>query len=676
MDSAQPAPDDQPRIVWDQIKLAPVLQLKFGVTRKTVRLDPGKPDTRGRLLFENDYARLDGNWTDIPEFGSRLSLELTNTTDESIRITRLVFPAEGGITTYAADLRPRDVCFLRNGYQSWSTARSYRSMDKPLRPWLQLVSLASSNLANLPSNIPGFFSSEMYTVITNRDTDDAFLVGQGPPFDQFFYIRLHLYRNSERESHFDLTYDFGRKMVMPGESVKLGAIHMARGRTHQLVHRYFAEIRDRASPRIPADNVRGWSSWYYYFTKVTPQVIRNNIDALRRARDDHGARIDLVQIDDGYQRAVGDWLSLSPQFDGQMERLADDIRAAGFNPGLWIAPFAATARSELLAVHPEYALRNEHGRRIVAGFNFFWPGRYYYGLDVTNPRFDEYLRRVIRTIVGWGYSYLKCDFLFTGCLRGGTHHNLRLSRAEVLRHGMQVIRTVAEESTRDEVFLVGCGMPLTTGIGTVDAMRIGPDTGGYWIERKGKLLRTGAMVGVRNAVRNSVVRGAMNRSLWLNDPDCLMLRTDGTRLTPAQRRTQINAIALTGGLLLYSDDFTVLRDETLREIEAIQDITSECFSGRLISLDMMSHELPTVVYNTAGYLGVFNMTRKRTYITIQVQHLLEQAAAVATIWRTQASAARRLREVWSGMPLTLTGDAVRLGPLGPYESLLFSRDRT
>ena len=676
MDPLQPKPDDRSRIVWDQIELAPVLQLKFGVRRKTVRLEPKETDTRSRLRFENDYARLEGQWTDVSGFGSRLSLELTNTADESIRITRLIFPAEGGITTYAADIRPQDVCFLRNGYQSWSTARSYRSMDKPLRPWLQLVSLASSNLANLPSNIPGFFSSEMYTVITNRDTDEAFLVGQGPPFDQFFYIRLHLYRTSERESRFDLTFDFGRKMVMPGETVKLGAIHMARGRTHQLIHRYFAEIKAQATPRIPSENVRGWCSWYYYYTKITPQILRKNIDALRRARDDHGARIDFVQIDDGYQRAVGDWLSLNPQFEGEMERLADDIRTAGFNPGLWIAPFAATGRSELLAVHPEYALRDEQGRRIVAGFNFFWPGRYYYGLDITNPRFDEYLRRVIRTIVRWGYSYLKCDFLFAGCLRGGTHHDLRLSRAEVLRHGMQVIREVAEASTSNEVFLVGCGMPLTTGIGTVDAMRVGPDTGGYWIERKGKLLRTGAMVGVRNAVRNSVVRGAMHRSLWLNDPDCLMLRTDGTKLTPAQRRTQINAIALTGGLLLYSDDFTDLRDETLREIERIQAITNECFSGRLIPLDMMSRELPAVIYNTAGYLGVFNMTPRRTYITVQVEYLLSQAAAVAAIWDTRASTARHLREVWSGVPLALTGDAVRLGPLGPYESLLFSRDRT
>jgi alpha-galactosidase len=514
----------------------------------------------------------------------------------------------------------------------------------------------------------------MYTVITNRGTDDAFLVGQGPPFDQFFYIRLNLYEKETRESYFELTYDFGRQMIMPGESVRLGEIHIARGRTQQLIHRYFRQIRDSGASRLPEKNVTGWCSWYYYYTKITPGIIEKNIEALKRARDEKGAHIDFVQIDDGYQQAVGDWLELTPQFEGEMRRLSDTIREAGFRPGLWIAPFVAARKSQLLKIHPEYALRDEHGRRIVAGFNFFWPGRYYYGLDITNPRFNEYLRRVIRTVVGeWGFPYLKCDFLFGGCLRGGTHHDLTLSRAQVLREGMWIIREEAEAATIEEVFLVGCGMPITTGIGTVDAMRVGPDTGEYWIEKKGKLLRTGAMVGVRNSIRNSVVRGAMHRSLWLNDPDCLMLRTQGTKLTPAQRRTQINAIALTGGVLLYSDDFSTLSEEQLREIHAIQDITEACFAGRLIPLDMMARELPRVVYNTAGYLGLFNMEKKANKVTVDAGYLLQQAEAVAEIWGQPTPGGTRFREVWSGELFDLAREHVEVGPLGPYESLLFAK---
>ncbi|MFW5806431.1 MAG: hypothetical protein ACOCWU_02060 [Spirochaetota bacterium] len=193
--SGQRAPEDSGRrISWDRINLAPVVKLKFGVKRRSFPLDRVETGTRAKVAFRNRYVELTGSWHGITGFGSRLALRLTNRSSESIRLTRLMFPAEAGVDAYVSGFNGADLAFLRNGHQSWSTARSYLPKDKPLRPWLQLVSLASSNLANLPSNVPGIFSSEMYAVITDRSTGESFLVGQDAPFDQFFYIRLNLYR--------------------------------------------------------------------------------------------------------------------------------------------------------------------------------------------------------------------------------------------------------------------------------------------------------------------------------------------------------------------------------------------------------------------------------------------------------------------------------------------------
>ncbi|MEE1757743.1 alpha-galactosidase, partial [Streptomyces sp. SP18BB07] len=59
-----------------------------------------------------------------------------------------------------------------------------------------------------------------------------------------------------------------------------------------------------AAPR-PAPTV--WCSWYEYFTSVTEDDIHENL----RAIDTLDLPIDVVQIDDGYQSALGDWLTLS-----------------------------------------------------------------------------------------------------------------------------------------------------------------------------------------------------------------------------------------------------------------------------------------------------------------------------------------------------------------------------
>ena len=640
-------------ILWDQMDVNPAVQLKHGVARRLYPLARQDSKGRDRLRYSNEHVELEGLWKDMGGEASSLTFRLKNVGSSSIRITRLIFPADNGLDEHLEDIPFDRIAFLRNGYQSWSTARSYSVRDKPLRPWLQLVSLTTSNLANLPSNVPGILSSEMYTVIGDSHGSRGFIVGQLPQFNQFFYIRLQLAPQSERRSYFELVFDFGRKMLSPGEEIDLDGIYLATGPVHDSLDRYFAEIKRAARINLPRKNVKGWCSWYYYYTNITPDILLQNLNTLRERSVD----IEFFQIDDGYETNVGDWLSLRPPFDGRMRELSDRIRDAGYEPGLWIAPFVASKGSNLAKQHPEYVLRNEYGHRLVAGYNLFWKGHYYYGLDVTNPRFEEHIRHVIRTIVhDWGYKYLKCDFLFGACLRGGTHNNLGLSRAEVLQHGLRLIR---EEAGRD-AFIVGCGVPLSPSIGLVDAMRVGPDTGPYWIKRTAKILRTGAMVGVRNSIRNTIVRSHMHRRLWLNDPDCLMLRKKGTHLSEEERKSQINAIVLSGGILLYSDDFSKLPVSSFEEIETINRVSQECFDGRAVPLDLLEREIPQLYYNTAGYLGVFNGTLKRLRRSVDVSKL-----------PSARHPGRAVVDVWTGERFAGGGGVIQLPTIRGHGSRLF-----
>ncbi len=50
----------------------------------------------------------------------------------------------------------------------------------------------------------------------------------------------------------------------------------------------------------------------------------------------------------------------------------------------------------------------------------------------------------------------------------------------------------------------------------------------------------------------------MHRRLWLNDPDCLMLRQRETSLNRNERGALAAAIAVSGGMLLLSDDMSLL----------------------------------------------------------------------------------------------------------------------
>ena len=661
-------------IFWDPLQQTPMILLKDGILRKQFPLTLIDSAKRSKFIYANEFVELKGTWKELNSNSCSLSLQLKNLQDTSIRITRLTFPAENGLEMFLKGFLTQDVAFLRNGYQSWSTARSYRPKERPLRPWLQIVSQFSSNMANLPSNIPGMFSSEMYTVITDRTGTDAFLVGQGGGFRQFFYIDFHFHPRKYKTSFFKLTYDFGRQLVQPGETIDLDPVIFSRGDIHRIQEEYLEKIRREIGFKPPKKQITGYGTWYYYYEHIHPDEILINLEELKK----ENIPLYLFQIDDGYQSQVGDWLALKPRFAGRMKELADAIKAAGYTPGLWIAPFVANKGSRLARIHPDYILKNEYGRKITAGYNPTWDGNLYYGLDITNPRYEEYLRKVIRTIVHeWGFTFLKCDFLFGACLRTAVHYRFDLSRAEILRLGMDIIR----EEAGEKAIIEGCGMPLVPGVGTVDLMRIGPDTGPFWIKHTGKLIRTGAMMGVRNSIRNTFVRALLHNKLWLNDPDCLMLRKSKTKLSKYERHSHINAIILSGGPLLISDDVRLFDKEIWRIYKDICRMNAECAKGRCIPVDLMFKETPEFIFNTAGYIGVFNMDDRAKSKNLDFERIYALCGQkeLLPFFRGKTEEARHsqisLTDVWSGEQVRITSDRrLIIKKMKPHSSHLFKID--
>ena len=57
--------------------------------------------------------------------------------------------------------------------------------------------------------------------------------------------------------------------------------------------------------RVSAPFQRGWCSWYHYFHAITEDALRANLKSLEAMRSDFP--IDVVQLDDGFQSALGDW---------------------------------------------------------------------------------------------------------------------------------------------------------------------------------------------------------------------------------------------------------------------------------------------------------------------------------------------------------------------------------
>jgi hypothetical protein len=257
---------------------------------------------------------------------------------------------------------------------------------------------------------------------------------------------------------------------------------------------YFKDERTISGNENPKRHVNGWTSWYYYYGDVTEEIVLRNLDAIAKYK----YPIDIFQIDDGFQTAIGDWLSVNHKFPNGMKDLVGKITSHGIKAGLWLAPYAVGFNSRIVKEHPEWILKEEHdsSKMIVAGKSTLlfthksydliciahisvpcpalgpnWGG--FYAIDLYNEGAREYLRSVFDTVLNkWGFDMVKLDFLFAAAMIP----RLGKTRGEIMWDAMSFLR----EIVGPKKIILGCGVPLAASFRKVDYCRIGSDVAPWW----------------------------------------------------------------------------------------------------------------------------------------------------------------------------------------------------
>ena len=342
------------------------------------------------------------------------------------------------------------------------------------------------------------------------------------------------------------------RIMRAGESIDLGCwMSYDCASEDEAFAAWFAAMDVKARPVPP---LLGYSSWYRHYGEIDEKKLANDLAGARSAfqKLDYmglpdNARI-VFQIDDGWCR-IGDWLEPDPvKFPRGMAALAQDIRDAGFIPGLWHSPFVCEADSRLHREHPDWLLRDGKGEPIKTGPH--WSGAY--ALDVLNPQVAEYAAGVLRAMVeDWGYGFVKLDFLYAACIlpRKG------MTRGRIMREAMQLLRDAAGDALLD-----ACGVPLASAFGLADYCRIGCDVGLDWDDKLHMRLLHRERVSSKNALNNVLSRAGLDGRAFGNDPDVIFLRQD-VDLSQAQKEDLLFAAANYGSMLLTSDDMGEWREE-------------------------------------------------------------------------------------------------------------------
>jgi alpha-galactosidase len=396
--------------------------------------------------------------------------------------------------------------------------------------------------------------------------------------------------------------------------------------------REWAQLAAKASPIPPplsSPPITGWCSWYNLYAYINEENILDHLHAAQAAASRENLPMRVFQIDDGFTPEMGDWLDVKPQFPRGMKPLLDDIRSAGFIPGLWIAPFMVGNRSHLLRDHPDWVIKDKMNSEPLTHMRFYGEFRWhkrseeYYILDTTHPDAFAYLREVFHTWrYEWGCEYFKTDFMHFGSEYGpdrAAWHTLGMTRIEIWRRVAEMIRAEIGEA-----LWLGCGCPLWASIGLLDAVRIGRDVGVAW----------SGDYSAQSLLRDQACRNFANQILWQSDPDCVLLRERFHDLSEEEIKSLAIYAGMTGGVMTTSDNLGELSPERLDLWRRVLPEERSSCDFPLLGQSEISYE-PQDVY--AQSIPVRLIPRVEDPMLVQVRHARHEETTGAIFFLNTAS---------------------------------------
>ncbi len=424
--------------------------------------------------------------------------------------------------------------------------------------------------------------------------------------------------------------------MAPDEIWKLEGFMFATGPDrNSLLESLTVAICMQHKPRLSGFPPVGWSSWVSFGHEVTAGQVMQVVETLKTI----DTSIKIIQIDDGYQDEMGDWLITRPGFGMTIQELAQTIRANGFEPGLWVAPFIADDTSNIFRHHPDWFIQDDKGRPLRSDhvtFGGFGRGNAWYVLDCTHPAVPEHLENMFYTMSHeWGIEYYKLDALFWGAMHGGCLYDENLTRIEAYRKGMRAIRRgIGEDS-----FVTAANHVNWASLGLIDGMRTSADIYPTWDV-------------VKLTAYQNFLRAWQNARFWHVDPDSVLLSGEAGlhvfegELSASELLFHWTSIFLTGGMLFSGDDLTLLSPELIEKLDFLQP------PGVPPVYQCADNNVAIIVKPEKIYYAAFN----RNDIPIDVSIKLQRRA--------------KLRDVWSEKELGSFDDTYTVNQLAPHSTIL------
>jgi hypothetical protein len=364
--------------------------------------------------------------------------------------------------------------------------------------------------------------------------EPGFFLGFTGPGSAFGELGL---RTAREKTSFFLAVLLDAVRVEPGTSRVLENAVLSFGDPQDELRHWAVKCAEVLGPARLCPPLVGYCSWYQKGQGVQPADIRRALRSFASYEAPSGGR--TIQIDDGFQVCPGDW-SGRGEWKMELAALPGEISAAGFIPGLWVAPTAIHASHPIVREHPEWLQRDVRGDFCVRFHNWRsfngWTNAETYFLEPDHPGARQFMREELQRLRAAGWRYFKLDFAYT-VSSDRVKYDPHKTTYESLRDQWRLFR----EALGEDALINSCngGMWRYT-IGVVEISRLGGDIGG-------------SMKHLRRNLAEMMLRSHVNGLWYQADPDVFYLRREHSQLNFEQSHLLTGTQGLLGTALLTSD---------------------------------------------------------------------------------------------------------------------------
>jgi len=312
---------------------------------------------------------------------------------------------------------------------------------------------------------------------------------------------------------------------------------------------------------------------------------------------------DIIRLDNLHPK-FGDWDNLHPDFRGKIGFLNRRIEHNGMIPAIGFHPFHAESGSEIVRLHPDWLVKDLKGDSLLIRQ---LGQRKLHILDYTQSTVQQYLKETLDLFYRqWGFKAFHI-FDISSLILPGHRFNNTVEPGSLIHEALGIFRQVLGNTC----FISGESSPLITQEKLLSMITVKAETGS---KRKSRKL-------IPESINRILDHTFTSHYPWVMNMGAYPLPGNPDTLHSQAGESLRQMILLNGGFLTVDKDLTELTPLQVEELRKLVPSFRRFAGGSLHIINLPGKKTPCTVFNSAGFIGVFNLSGRKMQITLNMEDL-------------------------------------------------------